>query len=74
YVCPRVMTNNLNTSKLQIGGAKIGADCFIGTNAVIQHGIIIGDNVTIGSLAFVNKDCEANFVYVGIPAQKKSSK
>jgi acetyltransferase-like isoleucine patch superfamily enzyme len=65
------MTNNLNTSKKQIGGAKIGANCFIGTNAVLQHGITIGNNVTIGSLAFVNKDCEDNSVYMGIPAVKR---
>jgi|GEM_PF-382296 len=71
YVCPRVMTNNLNTSHAQIGGAKIGANCFIGTNAVLQHGITLGDNVTIGSMAFVNKDCEANATYIGIPATKK---
>ena len=69
YVCPRVMTNNLNTSKSQIGGAKIGKNCFIGTNAVLQHGINIGDNVVIGSLAFINKDCEENSTYIGIPGK-----
>jgi len=65
------MTNNLNTSQSQIGGAKIGDNCFIGTNAVLQHGITIGNNVTIGSLAFVNKNCESDSTYVGIPASKK---
>ena len=70
YVCPRVMTNNLNTVKSQIGGAKIGKNCFIGTNAVLQHGIILGDNVVIGSLAFINKDCDANATYIGIPGKK----
>ncbi|HCW76303.1 MAG TPA: hypothetical protein DHU63_07175 [Candidatus Marinimicrobia bacterium] len=70
YVCPRVMTNNLDTEKTQIGGAKIGANSFIGTNAVIQHGIHIAEDVVIGSMSFVNHDCPEKGVYVGIPARK----
>lgn len=68
YVCPRVMTNNLDTEKTAIGGAKIGADCFIGTNAVLQHGINLEQGTIIGSMAYVNKDCEKG-TYVGIPAK-----
>lgn len=71
YVCPRVMTNNLDAEGQQIGGAKIGKNCFIGTNAVLQHGITIGDHVIIGAMSFVNKDCESNATYIGIPAKKK---
>lgn len=71
YVCPRVMTNNLNTGGKQIGGAKIGSNCFIGTNAVLQHGITIEENVIIGAMSFVNKDCESNSTYLGVPASKK---
>ncbi|MDC0460007.1 hypothetical protein OAM07_04555 [Crocinitomicaceae bacterium] len=70
YVCPRVMTNNLNSGGVEIGGAKIGENCFIGTNAVLQHGITIGKNVIIGALSFVRMDCEENSTYVGIPAKK----
>ena len=70
YVCPRVMTNNLNSGGAEIGGAKIGENCFIGTNAVLQHGITIGENVIIGALSFVHIDCEKNSTYVGIPAKK----
>ena len=70
YICPRVMTNNLNTDQVQIGGAKFGKNCFVGTNAVIQHGLNIGDNVVIGSMSFINKDCVDNGVYVGSPARK----
>ena len=71
YICPRVMTNNLDTGKHQVGGAKIGKNCFIGTNAVLQHGIKIEENVIIGSMSFVNKDCLANSTYIGIPAKLK---
>jgi acetyltransferase-like isoleucine patch superfamily enzyme len=64
------MTNNLNTSRQSIGGAHIGANCFIGTNAVLNHGITIEDNVTIGSLSFVNIDCKTGKTYVGTPAKE----
>jgi UDP-3-O-[3-hydroxymyristoyl] glucosamine N-acyltransferase len=70
YICPRVMTNNLDSSQSQIGGAKIGKRCFVGTNAVLQHGIVIEDEVLIGSMTFVNKDCNQSGVYIGIPAKK----
>ena len=69
YLSPRVMTNNLDSGGVSIGGAHIGERCFIGTNAVIHHGIVIGDRVTIGALSFVNKDCESERVYAGIPAK-----
>ena len=65
------MTNNLDTEKKSIGGAQVGEDCFIGTNAVLQHGISIGNKVIIGAMSFVNKDCEAESTYMGIPAFKK---
>ena len=70
YICPRVMTNNLDTEHRQIGGAQVGERAFIGTNAVLHHGITVGDEVTIGSLAFVNCDCEPGGVYVGTPAKR----
>ena len=69
YVCPRVMTNNLDTGKHQIGGAKIGKGCFIGTNTVLQHGITLGDGAVTGAMAFVNKDIPANEIWIGSPAK-----
>lgn len=71
YLCPRLMTNNLNNSQDQIGGAKIGKNCFIGTHSVLQYGIKLGDNVTVGSMAFVNKDVEGGLTVVGVTANIK---
>jgi UDP-2-acetamido-3-amino-2,3-dideoxy-glucuronate N-acetyltransferase len=70
YICPRVMTNNLDSGKTQIGGAKIGSKCFIGTNTVIQHGLTITDGVTTGSMSFINKDITEPGIYFGNPAKK----
>jgi len=69
YVCPKVMTNNLNTEHEQIGGAHIGKNVFIGTGCVIQHGIKIGDNTVLGSLSFVNKNIPKGEVWFGNPAR-----
>lgn len=69
YVCPRVMTNNLDTGKEQIGGAKIGKSCFIGTNTVLHHGIKLGNNVITGSMSYVNKDIPNNEIWFGNPAK-----
>lgn len=69
YLCPRVMTNNLDIGKTQIGGAKVGKNCFIGTNSVLQHGIKIGDNVVTGSLSLVTKDIPSNEIWFGMPAK-----
>jgi UDP-3-O-[3-hydroxymyristoyl] glucosamine N-acyltransferase len=69
YISPRVMTNNLDAGKNSIGGAHIGADCFIGTNVVLHHGIHIGNKVTIGAMAFVSKDVPEGETWIGIPAK-----
>ncbi len=69
YICPKVMTNNLDAGKHQIGGAKIGKGCFIGTASVLQHGITLGEGVVIGSMSFVNKDVPANEIWFGNPAK-----
>jgi len=71
YICPRVMTNNLDTGKKQIGGAKIGKFCFIGTNTVLHHGITLGDNVTTGAMSYINKDIPRGEVWFGSPATHK---
>lgn len=69
YICPKMMTNNLDTNKAQIGGAHIGRNVFIGTSCVLQHGIIIGDNSALGALSFINKNVPANELWFGNPAQ-----
>ena len=70
YIAPRVMTNNLDTGKKQIGGAHIGENCFIGTNAVLQHGITIGNDSVIGAMSFVTKNIGDGETWFGSPAKK----
>jgi acetyltransferase-like isoleucine patch superfamily enzyme len=63
------MTNNLDTGGEEIGGAKIGKFCFIGTNSVLHHGVDLGDNVITGSMSFVNKDIPDGEIWFGNPAK-----
>ena len=47
----------------------IGKRCFIGANAIIMPGIIIGDNVIVGAGAVVTKDVPRRSIVVGNPAK-----
>ncbi|NNK83915.1 MAG: N-acetyltransferase [Flavobacteriaceae bacterium] len=68
YISPKVMFNNLDEDKNQIGGAKIEENTFIGTGSVLHHGITIGKNSVIGALSFVNKNIPENEIWFGNPA------
>ena len=52
------------------GKVKIGNNVFIGQNTTILKGTIIEDNVIIGANSLVNKKCESNSVYAGVPAKR----
>jgi acetyltransferase-like isoleucine patch superfamily enzyme len=66
-----VMFNNLDHNREQIGGAKVGPRCFIGTHAVIGAGISIAENTIIGANSLVTKDItERGGVWVGTPAKR----
>jgi UDP-2-acetamido-3-amino-2,3-dideoxy-glucuronate N-acetyltransferase len=75
YICPQVMFNNLNHNEEAVGGAHVGAACFIGTNATIGAGLKIADTVIIGAKSLVTKSCtEAGRIYMGIPARLVENK
>lgn len=56
------------------GAPKIGNRVWIGPNAVLSGNIIIGDNVLIAPLSFVNMDVPSNSVVIGNPAHIISGK
>lgn len=48
---------------------RIGKRCFIGARAIILPGVIIGDEVIIGSGAIVTKNIPSNCIVAGNPAK-----
>ncbi|MDR2091363.1 MAG: sugar O-acetyltransferase [Clostridiales bacterium] len=50
---------------------KIGADVWIGANAVVLPGVKIGDGAVIGAGAVVTKDVPERCLAVGVPAVVK---
>lgn len=44
--------------------------CWIGANVTILPGVTIAKGCVIGAGALVSKDCEANGLYVGVPAKR----
>jgi acetyltransferase-like isoleucine patch superfamily enzyme len=48
----------------------IGKDCWIASRAMILGPCNIGDRCVIAAGAVVTKDCEAGWVYGGVPAKK----
>ncbi|MDN3437279.1 acyltransferase [Planococcus sp. APC 3900] len=49
---------------------KVGNGCWIGARVTILPGVTIGDGCIIAAGAVVTKDCEANGLYIGFPANK----
>lgn len=80
FIAPRVLittaTHNIESSFQRASSktvhkpVKIDDGCWIGANVTILPGVHIGKGYVIGAGAVVNKDCEPNGVYVGVPAKR----
>ena len=51
------------------GSVEVGIDCWIGTNAMVREGCIIGDNSTVGMGSVVVKNIKSSAVVFGNPAK-----
>lgn len=54
----------------QGGVLMIGDDMNLGANAVVLGPVVLGDRVTVGASAMVNKDFPSDAILVGVPAKK----
>ena len=48
---------------------RIGKNCFVGCNAIILKGTVLGDGCVVGAGAVVAGEFESNSVIVGNPAR-----
>lgn len=53
---------------------EIGRDCWIGVNAVILKGVVIGDGAVIGAGAVVTKPVPSMEIWAGVPAKRIGSR
>ena len=65
---------NLSPGVNVAGNVKIERFTKIGIGASISHNLNIKKNVIIGANSFVNKDCETNKTYYGIPIKAYNQK
>lgn len=65
---PMSMMNNLNEDGEAIGCPYVGEGSFIGTGAVIHHGVRVGAGTIVGTNAFLNRDTHGGR-WVGVPAE-----
>lgn len=56
-----------------VGCIEVMDNVFVGANSTILPNVRIGENVIIGANSLINKDCEPNSVYAGIPAKRIGS-
>ena len=52
------------------GNVYVGQQSYLGIGSTVKHQIKIGKNTVIGGNSFVNKNCNNNSVYYGIPSKK----
>lgn len=74
YISPNVMTIYVKHTRESVGGITIGANTFVGTNAVLGPGVKIAPNSVIGALTYVSQDCSEPGVYIGIPARRRKDR
>ncbi|RUO80266.1 galactoside O-acetyltransferase [Idiomarina tyrosinivorans] len=55
--------------KVTVADVRIGRHVIIGSGSVILPGVNINDGAVVGALSLVNKNCEENKVYSGVPAK-----
>lgn len=60
----------VNTS----GNVRIGNSSHLGIGSNIKENITIKNNTIIGGGSFVNKNCDSNSMYFGVPAKKIKKK
>jgi acetyltransferase-like isoleucine patch superfamily enzyme len=59
----------LDEQGITAGPVSIGDDVWLGTGAIVLHGVTIGNGAIVGAGAVVTRDVEANAIVGGVPAR-----
>ena len=74
FIGPNVITLGSDVNRKTTHGTIIGQNCFIGAGVIINPGVKICNNVTVGAMSFVTKDITEEGTYVGVPARNINCK
>ena len=67
FIAPNVMTIYSDLNGVKQGGTLIKKGAFIGTNAVLNQAVTVGEKAVVGAMCLVNNNCEDGGIYGGIP-------
>ena len=57
------------TGKFEYAAVTIGNNCYIGPNAIIARGVVLGDRCVVGANSYVNQSFGPNSKLAGSPAR-----
>jgi acetyltransferase-like isoleucine patch superfamily enzyme len=57
--------------KYDYAKTRIGNNCYLGPNVIVQRGVTIGEGVIVGANSFVNVDVPDNSIAIGSPVKIK---
>ncbi len=70
FLGPNVITLGSTHKRVEVLGTEIGENTYIGAGSKIAGGILIGNDIVIGAMSFVNRNIAEKGLYVGIPIKK----
>jgi UDP-3-O-[3-hydroxymyristoyl] glucosamine N-acyltransferase len=62
--------NHISTKSIVNGNCEVGNDSFLGSNAVLAHGVKIADHVIVAAGSNVYKSLKDSGIYLGFPLRK----
>lgn len=66
----KIGTEEKRGGDLVFSPIKVGNGCWIGARSTILPGVTIGNGCIIAAGSVVNKNCEPNGLYAGVPAKR----
>lgn len=65
----KLFTHEFTQESARIGSVHIKKNSLVGMGSIVRPGITVGENSTVASMSFVNKDVKGNVVVGGVPIQ-----
>lgn len=57
-------------TNVTVGDVTLKKHALIGAGSIILPGIIVNEGAAVAAMSLVNRDCEAFYIYGGVPAKK----